>query len=212
VSLISLSLVIFAAILHAGWNLILKQVEEKFIVTWWSVLASAVLLAPAVAAGGWPAAPVWPLLVASAAVEAIYMGALAAAYNLSDFSLVYPLARGAAPPIVALGGMLLFREHLTPAGWLAVALIAAGVGLMAFRGGSGGLARLPTKAQADALRRASSLDRRAIQARARFRFSANRMASEYVAVYRRAVAAFRRLGAVDLGSGATGDGWTTLAP
>jgi glycosyltransferase involved in cell wall biosynthesis len=65
---------------------------------------------------------------------------------------------------------------------------------------------------ADALRRASSLDRRAIQARARARFSAARMAGQYVGVYRRAVAAFRRHGAVDLGSGATGDGWTTLAP
>jgi hypothetical protein len=61
---------------------------------------------------------------------------------------------------------------------------------------------------AEALRRASSLDRRAIQARARFRFSANRMAGQYLVLYRRAVAAFRGLGAVD----ATGDGWTTLAP
>ncbi len=65
---------------------------------------------------------------------------------------------------------------------------------------------------AGALRRASSLDRRAIQARARVRFSANRMAGEYVGVYRRAVAAFRRLGAVDGRRDATGDGWTTLAP
>jgi glycosyltransferase involved in cell wall biosynthesis len=65
---------------------------------------------------------------------------------------------------------------------------------------------------ADALRRAPSLDRRAIQARARARFSAARMAGEYVGVYRRAIAAFRRRGAVDLERGATGDGWTTLAP
>ncbi len=65
---------------------------------------------------------------------------------------------------------------------------------------------------AGALRRAASLDRRAIQARARARFSAARMAGEYVAVYRRAVAAFRPRGAVDRARDATGDGWTTLAP
>ncbi len=63
---------------------------------------------------------------------------------------------------------------------------------------------------AAALRRAGALDRRAIQARARARFSAARMAADYVAVYRRAIAGFR---GEALGPGrATGDGWTTLAP
>jgi glycosyltransferase involved in cell wall biosynthesis len=42
---------------------------------------------------------------------------------------------------------------------------------------------------ADALRRAEALDRPAIQARARRRFSAERMAAEYEAVYRRAAGA-----------------------
>jgi glycosyltransferase involved in cell wall biosynthesis len=67
-------------------------------------------------------------------------------------------------------------------------------------------------AMARALRRASSLDRRAIQARARVRFSAARMAGAYVGIYRRAVAAFRRRGGLVGGRGVTGDGWTTLAP
>jgi glycosyltransferase involved in cell wall biosynthesis len=68
---------------------------------------------------------------------------------------------------------------------------------------------------ARALRRASSLDRAAIQARARERFSALRMAREYVAVYRRSIAAAtaaRR--AEDLAAGGDEEGgrWTTLAP
>jgi glycosyltransferase involved in cell wall biosynthesis len=61
---------------------------------------------------------------------------------------------------------------------------------------------------AAALRRAAALDRRAIQARARRRFSAARMARDYVALYTAAAAAVprgcRRHGA--------GDRWTTLAP
>ncbi len=61
---------------------------------------------------------------------------------------------------------------------------------------------------ADALRRTATLDRAAIQARARRRFSAERMAAEYLAVYR-AVATSR----VGLGGrvGAAEDGWTTHA-
>lgn len=62
---------------------------------------------------------------------------------------------------------------------------------------------------ADALLRAASLDRRAIQARARERFSATRMAGEYLDVYRRSMAALR---GAELGREVTGDGWTTLAP
>lgn len=63
---------------------------------------------------------------------------------------------------------------------------------------------------ATALRRAASLDRRAIQARARARFSAARMAERYLAVYRSALGE-RALGN-DARSAVPGeDGWTTLA-
>ncbi len=58
---------------------------------------------------------------------------------------------------------------------------------------------------AEALARAAPLDRRAIQARARVRFGADRMAARYVAVYRAA-------GARGRAPSAAGEGeWTTLA-
>jgi glycosyltransferase involved in cell wall biosynthesis len=61
---------------------------------------------------------------------------------------------------------------------------------------------------ADALHRAADLDREAIQARARRRFSAERMAAEYAAVYRGVA---RAGAAADLRAEAEGDGWTTHA-
>jgi glycosyltransferase involved in cell wall biosynthesis len=61
---------------------------------------------------------------------------------------------------------------------------------------------------ASALRRAARLDRRRIQARARARFSAERMASAYAAVYRSAIEHRARL-ARDRGEG---EAWTTSAP
>ena len=58
---------------------------------------------------------------------------------------------------------------------------------------------------AEALARSAALDRRAIQARARARFGADRMAADYVAVYRAA-------GARGRAPSAAGEGeWTTLA-
>jgi glycosyltransferase involved in cell wall biosynthesis len=60
---------------------------------------------------------------------------------------------------------------------------------------------------ARALDRARTLDRAAIQARARRRFSSDRMAAGYLSVYCASVAAHRGARAV-----LTGGGWTTAAP
>ena len=58
---------------------------------------------------------------------------------------------------------------------------------------------------AEALRAAGTLDRAAIQARARRRFSAERMAAEYLAVYRGAA------GRARAPTAAAEAGWTTLS-
>ncbi len=63
---------------------------------------------------------------------------------------------------------------------------------------------------AAALRRAARLDRLAIQARGRARFSAARMADQYLSVYRSALAE-RVLGREAPHSAPGEDGWTTLA-
>ena len=125
-----------AALLHAGWNLILKRADERYLVAWWSVLVSFVLLAPAAAYSGWPERTVWPYLLASAAVEALYMAALAAAYNLTDFSLVYPIAHGSAPAFLALWAWLFLGERISPLGGLGIALLVTGLIVV----GSSGLA------------------------------------------------------------------------
>lgn len=127
---LALALVIVAAALHAGWNLLLKQVEEKYIVNWWSVLFSAVLAVPVVIGGSLPKPEAWPLLIASALTEVLYMAALAAAYNLSDFSLVYPIARGAAPAFLALWSILFLGERLTATGAVGLVLVVGGLMLV----------------------------------------------------------------------------------
>lgn len=127
---LALTLVLIAAALHAGWNLLLKQVEERYIITWWAVLFSTALALPVALGGGLPGAPVWPYLIASALTEAVYMAALASAYHLSDFSLVYPIARGAAPAFLALWALILLGEQLTILGVVGLALVVVGLMLV----------------------------------------------------------------------------------
>lgn len=123
--------------MHASWNAVVRVGLDRFSsILLLSMTQSALALAllPFVPL---PAAAAWPWVAAAALLHTGYKLFLIRAYEHGDLSQIYPLARGAAPPLVALGGVLLLGERLPPTGWLAVVLIAGGVGLMAFRGGSG---------------------------------------------------------------------------
>jgi drug/metabolite transporter (DMT)-like permease len=143
--------VLAAAVMHAGWNAVVRVGLDRFssiLLLSMTQSGLALVLLPFVAQ---PAPAAWPWVIGASLLHTGYKLFLIRAYQHGDLTQVYPLARGSAPPVVALGGILLFQEHLKPAGWAAVALIAAGVALMAFRGGEAGLRRLPGKALAYAL-------------------------------------------------------------
>ncbi|TAJ72586.1 MAG: EamA family transporter [Phenylobacterium sp.] len=129
--------VLAAALMHASWNAVVRVGLDRFnSILLLSMTQSALALAllPFVPV---PAAASWPWAAAAALLHTGYKLFLIRAYQHGDLSQIYPLARGAAPPIVAVGGVILLGEHLPPTGWAAVALIAGGVALMAARGGSG---------------------------------------------------------------------------
>jgi drug/metabolite transporter (DMT)-like permease len=99
----------------------------------------ATLLLPFVAV---PIAAAWPWLVASVLLHVVYRFALIGAYRAGDMAQVYPIMRGAAPMMTAIGTALLIGEVLAPVGFLAVTLLSTGVFLMSFKGGrAGGLDR-----------------------------------------------------------------------
>jgi|WetSurSiteA1Bulk_404760.scaffolds.fasta_scaffold11996_2 drug/metabolite transporter (DMT)-like permease len=112
----ALILLFVSAVLHTTWNLLLKQANDKFISTWWAVLAGSVVFLPVLFLTGLPARQTWILLAVSVCVEVIYYALLSYAYQDSDFSLVYPMARGAAPVLIALWSIFFLGEMLTPGG------------------------------------------------------------------------------------------------
>lgn len=138
---IALALLITAAALHAGWNLLVKRAGEKQVFTWWALVVGSLCFAPLLAFS--PALPlaVWPYVAASALVELVYYIVLLRAYSLGDFSLVYPLARGAAPAFLALWAMLFLGERPRPGGLAGLALLL--LGLLLVGGAARGLAPLP---------------------------------------------------------------------
>ena len=131
----ALVLVVTAALLHAVWNLVTKQVKGGLTFFWLISLASAILYLPLVCymlakEHASYSRMVILFSVVSAVLHILYFVALQVGYRKADLSIIYPVARGAGPLMSVAGAMLLFHEH---AGLLALAgvlLIASGVVVM----------------------------------------------------------------------------------
>jgi len=129
VSPLSLALLLVAAGLHAGWNLLVRGAEDRLAFTWWALVVISPLAIPVLLAAP-PLRGVWPFALASAALEAGYISTLAVAYGRGDFSLVYPIARGAAPLFLAAGAVLFLHERPSPGGLAGLAILASGLAVV----------------------------------------------------------------------------------
>jgi drug/metabolite transporter (DMT)-like permease len=124
---LALGLLLAAACIHVAWNLLLKGAAERDAVTFIAVLAGSVAFLPVVFLGAPLSGTAWGLAVASAAVETVYYLLLAHAYEHSDFSQAYPIARGTAPVLLAIWSALLLRELPSAAGAAGIALVVGGI-------------------------------------------------------------------------------------
>jgi len=83
-----------------------------------------------------PANEVWPLLALSIAIRCLYSFFLCYAYDNGDLGQVYPIARGTAPLLVAIGAFVIVGESLSFAAFLGIACLVAGVLSLIFDRGS----------------------------------------------------------------------------
>lgn len=123
----ALALLLIAALLHTAWNLFIKRAREKLIFTWWALLLATLCFSPFLFQIGSFPSEIWPYVLSSALMEAIYFLVLIGAYRFGDFSLVYPMARGAAPALLALWAALFLGERPGLAGVLGIGLLISGL-------------------------------------------------------------------------------------
>lgn len=81
---------------------------------------------------GAPASASWPFIAASAALHYLYYLLLYESYRFGDLSQVYPIARGMAPLLVALGALVFAGEVLSARAWAAIAITSTGIMAIAF--------------------------------------------------------------------------------
>ncbi len=127
--------VLFAALCHAGWNALIKVGLDPLSTTTLIAIGSAVVSVLCLPLAGMPAPAAWPWLIASAVVHLFYFAALIEAYRTGDLGQVYPIARGSAPLMTASASVVFVGEHLSPASWIGIGALAAGVLLLSARGG-----------------------------------------------------------------------------
>jgi len=126
-------LVLVAALAHATWNAMLKgRRGDPLAASTALCLGWVVVTLPTLFFVDAPAPAAWPHLVASTVLHVVYFAALVASYRLADLSLVYPIARGVPPLIVALGGATWLGERPPPLALVGVGLVAVGVLALGF--------------------------------------------------------------------------------
>ncbi len=119
--------VLFGALLHAGWNALIKSGQDKALDTALIHSLGFFFALPALLWAGLPAAAAWPYIAASTTIHLGYYIALAGAYRHGDLGLTYPVMRGSAPLLVALGSVAVIGERLSALAWVGVAVVCAGV-------------------------------------------------------------------------------------
>jgi drug/metabolite transporter (DMT)-like permease len=127
-----IALVLLAALLHASWNAILKASSDRLMTTGvmnLTGLAVGVALLPFIAS---PARASWAFILLSTAIHFGYFVFLLGSYRFGDLSQVYPLARGAAPLMVAFLSPWLIGERLEPVQLAGVVLLCVGILSLAF--------------------------------------------------------------------------------
>ncbi len=125
--ILALILLLSSAALHALWNLLLKQSKEKYIAMAWQVIIGAILSLIVLMYTGLPPRSIWLFVLVSTILESIYFGVLTYAYTDHDFSLIYPMARGAAPALVAVWTALFLREIPSTGGLFGILLVVGGL-------------------------------------------------------------------------------------
>ena len=126
-STLAIALLLTSATLHALWNLLLKQSTDKYIAMAWQVIISSVISLLAMFFIGLPPRSMLLLVIISTILEAIYFGILTYAYNDHDFSIIYPVARGAAPALVVIWTALFLNEIPSAGGFFGILMIVIGL-------------------------------------------------------------------------------------
>lgn len=120
-------LVLLAAIAHAAWNALLKSVADRLLMMAAIRLVGFGYGLVMIWVVPLPQGETWVWLLSAVAAHLLYFALLIESYRVGDMSVVYPVARGTAPLLLALLAFVTIGEMLSTAQMAAVALSSFGL-------------------------------------------------------------------------------------
>lgn len=131
--LVATVLALCAAVLHATWNLAIKQTGDRFLALWAQfIFAGSAALAALITWSIIDSPPniAWTWSIASGVGHLPYVLLLARAYDKGDFSVTYPIARGAGALSSAILGVLILKDDLSPLSMSGIAVVIFGLWIL----------------------------------------------------------------------------------
>lgn len=161
---VAIVLALVAAALHGTWNVLAKVSGDPLVTFMRSSIVAAIaataLLVPLWFWFGRPAlAPAAAgLALVSSVFETAYLWLLSTAYRRGQLSVVYPIARGSAPLMAVVVGLVVLGERLEPVQLAGVGLLLLGI-LAVTVSQAGGRATVPALLTGVAIAAYTSVDR-----------------------------------------------------
>ena len=131
-SLFALSLILTAAVLHSAWNAVIKGSADRALMMGLINMGHGALGLILIMMYLPPVAAAWPFIIGSTFIHFFYYAFLLRAYRTGDLSQVYPIARGIAPVLVAIGAQIFADEFLPPVAWAGILLVSFGISILFF--------------------------------------------------------------------------------
>lgn len=122
-----LLLVLGAAVIHAAWNALVKSGGQPWLRVGTVMATSGVMgwiLVPFVP---FPSSEVWPYILFSAFFHQCYFVGICLGYRHGDLSHVYPIQRGLAPFLIAIGAWWFAGDRLNTQGLAGVVVIGVAI-------------------------------------------------------------------------------------
>ncbi len=126
--------VLAAAVMHAGWNVLVKLKLDRFLTLYLIETIMGFMGLMMLAVFPWPAAASIPYAVTSGLLHVGYALFLSRAYRTGDLSQVYPIARGAAPLLTLAVTFTFMHEDVTLMGAAGVAVLVLGIWAVSLMG------------------------------------------------------------------------------
>ena len=129
--------IILAAFLHAVWNAMVKNEDNKYVAVTAIVLGHVpvsvliILLTPI------PSVESIPFIILSALLHIGYEWYLLSAYRFGDLTKVYPIARGTAPILITIVSLIFLGVALSNFEILGIFIISLGILSLSLQGAKG---------------------------------------------------------------------------